>query len=103
MTNPVLEMETASIARVTAEKDLPLLCLRAISDGPRAPIPFDLEVVMDEDYNLRVGEVIKTLLGHPRILPALLRMQRNTRLAAGNAAIALIAALSQPKAPVFRV
>ncbi len=100
MPNPVLEMETAGIARVTAEKDLPLLSLRAISDGPRSPIPFDLEVALDEDYNLRVGELLKTLLGHPRKLSLLLRMARNTRLAARNAAIALITALRQPKAIV---
>ena len=103
MTNPVLEMETAGIARVAADRGIPLLSLRAISDGPRAPIPFDLGAAMDEDYNLRVGEIFKTLLSQPGMLRPLLRMGRNTRLAAGNAAIALVAALSQREAPVFRV
>jgi hypothetical protein len=73
-----------------------LLSLRSISDGPRAPIPFDLEAMMDEQDNLRNGEIIKTILGHPGILPQLVRMGRNSRQAADNAAIALIAALSQP-------
>ena len=103
MTNPVLEMETAGIARVAADRGIPLLSLRAISDGPRAPIPFDLEAAMDADYNLRVGEIVKTLLGQPRMLSQLLRMVQNTRLAAGNAATALVAALSQRNVPVFRV
>jgi adenosylhomocysteine nucleosidase len=102
MTNPVLEMETAGIAGVAAESGLPLLCLRGISDGPRAPIPFDLEKAMDKDYNLRMGEILKTLLGRPQILPQLLRVGRNARLAAGNAASALVAVLSLAEALVWQ-
>ncbi|MGD0751848.1 MAG: hypothetical protein ABSA23_10620 [Anaerolineales bacterium] len=94
--NPVLEMETAGIAGVAAQQGLPLLSLRAISDGPRAPIPFSLEKMMDEHDNLRTGAIIKSILGHPRMLPQLVRMGRNTRMAADNAALALFAALSQP-------
>jgi adenosylhomocysteine nucleosidase len=101
MANPILEMETAGIARVAADRGIPLLSLRAISDGPRAPIPFDLEVTIDEDYNLRVGEVIKALFGHPRKLPQFLHMGLNTRSAAENVAMALITALSQPEPVIF--
>jgi adenosylhomocysteine nucleosidase len=94
--NPVLEMETAGIAGVAVQQGLPLLSLRAISDGPRAPIPFSLEKMMDGHDNLRSGAIIQTILGHPRMLPQLVRMGRNTRMAADNAALALFAALSQP-------
>jgi len=94
--NPVLEMETMGIARVAAQHGIPLLSLRAISDGPGAPIPFDLAAMMDEEYNLRTGKLIRALLGNPRLLPPLVRMGENTRLAAGNAAAALIAALIPP-------
>jgi adenosylhomocysteine nucleosidase len=96
MANPVLEMETAGIAQAAAQQGIPLLCLRAISDGPRSPIPFDLEAMMDEDYNLRISKIIKTITGHPQMIPQLVRMGRNTAKAAENAAIALIAVLSQP-------
>jgi adenosylhomocysteine nucleosidase len=95
LTNPILEMETTGIARVAAEKGIPLLSLRSISDGPRAPIPFDLEAMMDEQDNLRNGEILKTILGHPGMLPQLVRMVRNSKKAADNAALALVAALSQ--------
>jgi adenosylhomocysteine nucleosidase len=94
--NPVLEMETSGIAGVAVEKGLPLLSLRSISDGPRAPIPFDLGQMMDEQDNIRTGEIIKTILGHPKMVPGLMRMGRNSRKAADNAAIALMAALKQP-------
>ncbi len=102
LTNPVLEMETSGIAGVTAEQGIPLLSLRAISDGPSAPIPFDLEAMLDEDYNLRIWEILKTVLNHPRMLPRLLKMGQNTEVAADNAAIALVAALSQP-GPVISI
>ena len=94
--NPVLEMETTGIAGVAVEKGLPLLSLRAISDGPRAPIPFDLGQMMDEQDNLRTGAIIKNILGHPQMLPGLVRMGRNSTKAADNAAIALMAVLKQP-------
>ena len=96
LTNPILEMETVGIAELAAQQGIPLLSLRAISDGPRAPIPFDLEAMMDEQYNLHTGKILRTILGHPQMLPQLMRMGRNTNLAADNAAIALIAALSLP-------
>lgn len=97
MSHPVLEMETAGIFEVALEQSIPLLSLRAISDGPRAPIPFNLEAMLDENYNMRIGKILKTILMHPQMLPSLLRMGKNTRLAADNAAIALVAALCQPE------
>ena len=96
MENPILEMETAGIAGAAAKKGVPLLSLRAISDGPAAPIPFNLETMLDEQDNLRSGEIIKTILGHPQMLPQLVGMGCNTRKAADNAVLALVAALSQP-------
>ena len=95
LTNPVFEMETVGIARIAAERGVPLLSLRAISDGPQEPIPFDLEGMMDEDANLRMGKLFKAIIAYPRIIPQLLRMGWNTTKAAENAAIALIAALCQ--------
>ncbi|MFH1523420.1 MAG: hypothetical protein ABIF04_00475 [Chloroflexota bacterium] len=94
--NPVLEMETAGIAQVAAEKEIPLLSLRAVSDGPQAPIPFDIEAMMDEEANLRIGKLIKVLLRQPRILLQSRQFMQNSRKAADHAAMALVATLSQP-------
>ena len=93
--NPVLEMETIGIARVASEKGIPLISLRAISDGPQAPIPLDLEAMMDEEYHYRIGEMIKIILRRPQILLQSRQMIQNSGKAADNAAIALVAALSQ--------
>jgi adenosylhomocysteine nucleosidase len=99
MLHPILEMETAGIAQVAAENGTPLLSLRAISDGPRAPIPVDLGEMMDEDANLQAGRLLKALLHNPRIVFQSGQMMRNTRIAADNAAVALVAALSQATSP----
>jgi adenosylhomocysteine nucleosidase len=93
--HPILEMETAGIAQAAAEKGIPLLSLRAISDGPRAPIPLDLGEVMDNDANLKASKLFKAIIHHPGILLQSGQMMRNTRIAADNAAIALVAALNQ--------
>jgi adenosylhomocysteine nucleosidase len=94
--HPVLEMETTGIAQVAAEWGIPLIALRAISDNPQAPIPLDLEMVYDDECNLQISQIIKTVLRHPGILIRSTQVGGNIRTAADNAAIALVAALSQP-------
>jgi nucleoside phosphorylase len=96
ISHPILEMETTGIVQVAVEKGIPLFSLRAISDGPRAPLPFDLGEMMDDDANLRVGKMLKFLLRHPGLVLQTPQLIRNTRIAADNAAIALVAALGQP-------
>jgi adenosylhomocysteine nucleosidase len=95
MMHPVLEMETAGIAQVAAEAGIPLLSLRAISDGPSAPIPINLVEMMDEDANLQTVRLLRTVIRHPKIVLQVRRLMRNTRIAADNVAVALVAALSQ--------
>ncbi|MEW5940179.1 MAG: hypothetical protein AB1750_10980 [Chloroflexota bacterium] len=93
--HPILEMETAGIARVAAQNQIPLFSLRAISDGPRAPIPFDLGEIMDADANLKIGRMARAVVRNPKALLQSGRVIRNARLAAENAAVTLIAALSR--------
>ena len=95
MTHPVLEMETVGIAQVAAEMGIPLVSIRSISDGPQSPIPFDLEAIFDEEYNLRVGKMLMMVLRRPQIIFQARRMTKNSRKAAVNAAKATVAALSQ--------
>jgi nucleoside phosphorylase len=84
MTNPVLEME------------IPLISIRSISDGPQSPIPLDLEAVMDEEYNFRIGKLLMMVLRHPQIIFQSRQMMQNSTKAADHAAKALVAMLSQP-------
>jgi adenosylhomocysteine nucleosidase len=95
MIHPILEMETAGIAQVALEKGIPLLSLRAISDGPRSPIPFDLGEVMDDEANLQTGRLLAAIIRKPGILFSSLAILRNSRVAYNNAALALHTALHQ--------
>jgi adenosylhomocysteine nucleosidase len=95
MLHPVLEMETAAIAQVAVEQGIACFSIRAISDGPVDPIPFDLGEMMDADANLQAGRLLKAIVRHPAILFQSGRMLRNSRTAADNAAIALVAALAK--------
>jgi adenosylhomocysteine nucleosidase len=96
MPHPVLEMETAGIAQVAAEMGIPLVSIRSVSDGPRSPIPFNLEEILDEKYNLRIGKILMVLLHRPQVIFQSWQMLQNSRIAAANAARTVVAALSQP-------
>ncbi len=90
---PILEMETAGILQTAQTYKIPLLVLRAISDGPLAPLPLDLTTVMDEDSRLLPGKLLVELIKHPGILRRAGPMLRNSRIAADNAARAVMIAL----------
>ena len=100
--NPVMEMETHGIALVAARHGIPLVAIRAVSDSVEEPLPFRLEDFTDAACNLRVAAFIAHTIRHPRILPLLVRLQRNTRAAAENAAVAVLAALGVA-APIVRI
>jgi adenosylhomocysteine nucleosidase len=93
--HPILEMETAGIAQVALEKAIPFLSLRAISDGPGSPIPFDLGDVMDGEANLQTRRLLLAIIRKPGILYLSLKMLQNNRVAYKNAALALHSALHQ--------
>jgi adenosylhomocysteine nucleosidase len=95
MEHPILEMETAGIAQVAEEHGIAFSALRAISDGPGAPLPFDLGVMMDEHGNLRARQLLMKLLRHPGIALKFPQMQRNAGIAADRAAKALVALIKQ--------
>jgi nucleoside phosphorylase len=96
LVHPVLEMETAGILQGSRGTRIPLLSLRGVSDGPKAPIPFDLEAMVDDNYHMNIGKVILAILKRPSILPRALKMSKNSQLAADNEAIATLAALTLP-------
>ena len=92
---PILEMETYGIAQVAARKEIPVIAWRGISDNPLEPIPFDLNEFVKDDSHLRVGKLIRMLITHPRVVLKSFRLQQNSIQAARQAAISLVAALSQ--------
>ncbi len=93
LAHPVLDMETHGVAQEASARGVPLLALRALSDSIREPLPFDLGDFTDADCNLHSARLLAYVVLHPRVVALLPRLQRNTRRAAGNAALAVLTAL----------
>jgi adenosylhomocysteine nucleosidase len=94
--HPMLEMETAGIARAAREHGTPLLSIRSISDTPDEPIPMPMEELVDAESNLRFASIARACLRNPAMLPRLIRVARNGKRAAENAAVAIAAILEDP-------
>lgn len=79
---PVVEMESAAVARVAAEHGIPFLGVRAVSDPWNEELGFSINEFCDEGMRIRPLKVLATVIRRPRIIPQLLRLARNSRIAA---------------------
>jgi adenosylhomocysteine nucleosidase len=79
---PVVEMESAAVARVAAERGIPFMGLRAISDSWNEELGFSIEEFCDDAMRIRPFKVAATLLRRPRIIPQLIRLAWNSHVAA---------------------
>jgi adenosylhomocysteine nucleosidase len=91
--NPLLEMETAAVARVAARSKVPLIAVRAVSDGADEELGFSLEELTDAELNVRIARVLLTVVRKPRIIPQLLRLAKNAGRAGKNLADGLLPVL----------
>lgn len=73
-----VDMESAAIAKVCAEKGVPFAGVRAISDTADEVLPEAIAGFFDADGRLRVGRVIAALAKTPSLLKALRRLQAQT-------------------------
>jgi nucleoside phosphorylase len=94
MSHPVLDMETYGIAQAAAERGIPLISLRGLSDSFNEPLPFDLAAMTDARGSFRTGRLLAQVLRHPGLLRRLSRLQENTRRAEENVTAAVAALLS---------
>jgi nucleoside phosphorylase len=96
MNHPVLDMETYGIAQEAAERGIPLISLRGLSDSVREPLPFDLAALSDSGGTFRPSRFLAQVLRHPGLLRRLPKLQENTRRAEENVCAAVMAVLSSP-------
>ncbi|UFS68663.1 nucleoside phosphorylase [Geomonas sp. RF6] len=80
--HPVLEMETAAVVAAAHDSGIPVLAIRAISDGADEDLGFSLEEFCDADLNIQPGKVMSTVARKPWIIPQLIRLAGNSRKAA---------------------
>jgi adenosylhomocysteine nucleosidase len=88
-----VEMESAVIERVCRESGIPCATLRAISDTAHEDLPLDFNVLMTADQKLSPLKLALAIVRAPQKIPALMRLGRNSALAAKRLADALIAVL----------
>jgi adenosylhomocysteine nucleosidase len=92
---PVVEMESAAVARVAAEHGIPFLGLRAISDPWDEELAFSIDEFCDESMRVRPRKVLATILHRPGIIPQLIRLALNSRKAARSLGRAMERLLQQ--------
>jgi len=88
--NPVVEMETAAVARVAAKAKVPLLAIRAISDAADEELGFAITEFTDRTMRIKLWRVLLTVARKPWIVPQLLRLAANTRRGGKHLALALV-------------
>ncbi|HEY0456120.1 MAG TPA: hypothetical protein VGE41_07065 [Verrucomicrobiae bacterium] len=81
-----VEMESQIIRAICKAHGIPSATIRVISDAAHENLPLDFNALMSADQKLNYGKLILALLTSPGKIPALLRLQRQTQLAARNLA-----------------
>jgi adenosylhomocysteine nucleosidase len=79
----VVEMESAAVARKAREWDMPFGCIRVVSDAAGEDLPLDFNRYRDADGRFSRARIAMAAVGRPfTVLPGLMRLDRNCRLAA---------------------
>lgn len=88
-----VEMESAHVRRACAREGLPVATVRVILDTASEDLPLDFSQLMAADETVSMGKLAVALLKSPGKVPALLRLQRQTRASAQALACVLEKAL----------
>jgi purine-nucleoside phosphorylase len=76
-----VEMESAIVRALTESMHLPMLHVRAISDAADQTLPPRMMKWIDDVGKPRLAELLADLAVHPRQIPAMIRLGKNSRLA----------------------
>ena len=85
-----VEMESAAFDEVCREHGIRFAVVRGISDTAREDLPLDFNQLSRPDWSLDYGKLAWTVARSPWKIPALLRLQKNSRLAADRLAEVLM-------------
>ena len=84
-----VEMESAAIHAVCAEKNIPCATVRVISDTAHENLPLDFNALAKMDKSLDYGKLFLALARSPGKIGALLELRQRTRFAAERLAAVL--------------
>ena len=82
----LVDMESATIARLAQIRQIPLCCFKAVSDGPDATLP-DLNHFIDEHGQMMMPAFLAYVALRPRFWKPLIRLGRNSSVAAEALAV----------------
>jgi adenosylhomocysteine nucleosidase len=82
---PLVDMEAAAVARIAREQQLPFYCFKAISDGYTDRLP-DFNPFIGPEGQMRMANFVAYAMLHPQYWGVLMRLGRNSSIAARNLA-----------------
>jgi adenosylhomocysteine nucleosidase len=85
-----VEMESSIIRAICRAHGIPSATIRVISDAADEDLPLDFNALLTSEQELNYPKLVLTLLSSPSKIPALLRLQRQTQLAARRLAEVLV-------------
>lgn len=81
-----VEMESAGILRAAMEDGIPAVAIRAISDLAEEDLPLDMAGVFNDEGRVSVPRVIGQVALHPASIPGLVKLGKQSKLAAESLA-----------------
>ena len=76
-----VEMESETIRGICRERKIPSATVRVISDTASENLPLDFNALMTPDQFISSAKLAFALMKSPQLIPPLLELQRNTRIA----------------------
>jgi len=91
----VVEMESAAIHAVCAEKNIPCVTVRVISDTAHEDLPLDFNALAKPDRSIDFGKLAWAIAKSPGQIGALMKLQKKTSFAARQLAAVLEKIISE--------
>jgi adenosylhomocysteine nucleosidase len=89
MNHPVLEMESAFVGDICREAGVHFAAIRAVSDSAAEEPYHTFTAIAANDFSITPRSITIALLKNPGLIPSLLRLARNARVAARSLADSL--------------
>ncbi|MEI9980539.1 MAG: hypothetical protein WDN23_16390 [Edaphobacter sp.] len=77
----LVDMEAATVARLAAMHDIPVLCVKGVSDAVGADLP-DLNPFIDTNGQMRMPSFLAHIALRPHCWPSLVQLGKNSARAA---------------------
>ncbi|MDP9338661.1 MAG: hypothetical protein M3P45_07325 [Acidobacteriota bacterium] len=77
-----VDMESFVILTVARPKKVSGVAIRVISDSFDRDVPVDIDTMVDQQGNVSIGGVVRYVARHPMVIPALVRLGRDSKTAA---------------------